>query len=203
MQATRLSVQKLPPHAGSLDPKAGSTLVNVTVGCLCIYESMSTAGVWCPILEPTSAVRRSTPGTDSGMLLPSARSSSKDSVGTDDFLVARVVLNPRDGGVNMQLQVTMAAISLDYRHWVFPHLAQCFSPPPGLRLDAVKETVSSTAVYYGQMSKAGLLHAMETHKTMDVQIQIGPPSIQVLILQQASALWYPKSYPLVHYSFKG
>ena len=94
VQATRLSVKKLPPHTGSLDPKGGSTLVNVTVGCLCLYESMSTAGVWCPILEPTSAVRRSTRGTDSGLLLPSARSSSKDS--------ARVVLNPRDGGVNMQ-----------------------------------------------------------------------------------------------------
>ena len=122
-------------------------------------------------------------------LLPQMRSSSiKDAGIKDDFLVARVVLNPLDGRANMQLHVTTAAIMLDYRQWVFPCFAQFFSPPAGLRLTAVTDTASSAAVYCTQMSKAGLLHAMDTHKTVDVHVQIGAPTIHVLLQKQPTAI---------------
>eukprot|EP00047_Mylnosiga_fluctuans_P009057 m.9855 g.9855 ORF g.9855 m.9855 type:complete len:3208 (+) comp2465_c0_seq1:50-9673(+) len=140
--------------------KPGSMDVDVTLTSLRILESIS---------------------SDNAILL-------EPEIGADGFLTARIQLQPADGKVDSRISLKTNPLTLTHRHWIIPRIVRFFAIPPNLMLSSVSNATQAQLSAISSMSKAGLIHAIENHKTIDLAVHIGAPTLHFVLQDSTTSI---------------
>eukprot|EP00048_Salpingoeca_helianthica_P004514 m.77774 g.77774 ORF g.77774 m.77774 type:complete len:3510 (-) comp13223_c1_seq4:21-10550(-) len=79
------------------------------------------------------------------------------------------------------VRLTTTAFSVFVRYWVLPPILAFVKQPPNLCLSPMTDLTAQTVSGLQGQSKAGIIHAIATHKTVDLHVVLGEPSIHVLL----------------------
>jgi vacuolar protein sorting-associated protein 13A/C len=99
---------------------------------------------------------------------------------TNDLLRLTFEINPLSKAADSVLMLRAEPLEVCYLPTLIERLGLFFSPPPDLLvLNDLSEVAINSAMALQTNTATGLLYAIETHKTIDLDIRLGAPTILV------------------------
>lgn len=86
-------------------------------------------------------------------------------------------INPLDSVADSLLRLKSEPLEIEYRPALVARLAAFFTKPDNVVLDDISNAASSGIESLRQSSRAGMQYALETHKTLLLDVSIGAPTI--------------------------
>lgn len=87
--------------------------------------------------------------------------------------------NPLDRSADSVVNMTVQPVEMVYRPTTVARLSAFFAPPAGLALEDVTNAASKRAYAMAEQTTTGLKYAVEQHKTLNLHLNVGAPTIIV------------------------
>lgn len=87
--------------------------------------------------------------------------------------------NPLDHSADSAVTMEVQPVEIVYRPLAMARLGEFFAPPPGLVLEDVSNAAGKQAFALATQTTTGLKYAIEQHKTLNLNLNVGAPTVVI------------------------